>query len=254
MNETSSGEAQEDLYAIAMQPDYLVCTYAGYIVNGVRYHTKSRDEKRLTQNYGIQVEAEYDGKICNFYGVINDIWEVHYLYWNKVILFKCSWYNTNESEKRMYTEYHFTSINTSSEWFEDEPFVIANQVSSVFYLDDLKKNKDWKVVQKVNHRHIWDIPSRPENCEVDDENPTTINSEAYQEDSSNDITVNFDSTTSDTNLIRDDIEDIECDGALFNDLQSYHYDQVQDETNSDDTDEEALLDDSEEIISSDESD
>ncbi|XP_062114428.1 uncharacterized protein LOC133825514 [Humulus lupulus] len=198
MNETSSGEAQEDLYAIAMQLDYLV-------------------------------EVEYDGKICDFYGVIDEIWEVHYLYWNKVILFKCSWYNTNESENRMYTEYHFTSINTNSKWFEDEPFVIANQVSSVFYLDDLKKNKDWKVVQKVNHWHIWDIPSKPEDGEVDDEDPTIINSEAYQEESSNDIDANFDSTTN-------------------------HNDQVQNKINNDDTDEEALLNDSEETILSDESD
>ncbi|XP_062075514.1 uncharacterized protein LOC133779583 [Humulus lupulus] len=254
MNETSSGEAQEDLYAIAMQLDYLICTYTGCIVNGVRYHTKIRDEKHLTQNYGIKVEAEYDGKICDFYGVIDEIWGVHYIYWNKVILFKCFWYNTNESENRMYTEYHFTSINTSSKWFEDEPFVIANQVSSVFYLDDLKKNKDWKVVQKVNHRHTWDIPSKPEDGEVDDEDPTIINSEAYQEESSNDIDVNFDSMTSDTNLIRGDIADIECDGGLFNDLLIDHNDQVQNKINNDDTSEEALLNDSEEIILSDESD
>ena len=41
---------------------------------------------------------------------------------------------------------------------------------------------------------------------------------------------------------------------MVNDLQSYHNDQVQDETNSNDTDEKALLDDSEEIIYSGESD
>ncbi|XP_062103806.1 uncharacterized protein LOC133814920 [Humulus lupulus] len=60
MNETISGKAQEDLYAIAIQPSFLACTYAGCMVNGVRYHTKSRDERLLTQNYGVHVEAEYD--------------------------------------------------------------------------------------------------------------------------------------------------------------------------------------------------
>ena len=172
-------------------------------------------------------------------------------------MFKCSWYNTNGSD-RMYSEYNFTSININSEWFEDEPFVLANQVSLVFYLDDIKKskdNKDWKVVQKVNHRHIWDIPSKPMDGEVDDEDPTINSSEAYQEESSNDIGVNFDSTTNDTNLIRDDIEDIECDNhQLFNELQINHNDQVQSDINSDDTDEEALLDDSEDITLSDEID
>ncbi|XP_062113418.1 uncharacterized protein LOC133824536 [Humulus lupulus] len=254
MNETISGKAQEDLYAIAMQLSFLACTYAGCMVNGVRYHTKSRDERLLTQNYGVHVEAEYDGNICDFYGIINEIWEVHYLYLNKVILLKCSWYNTNGSD-RMYSEYNFTSTNINSEWFEDEPFVLANQVSLVFYLDDIKKskdNKDWKVVQKVNHHHIWDIPSKPMDGEVDDEDPTINSSEAYQEESSNDIGVNFDSTTNDTNLIWDDIEDIECDNhQLFNELQINHNDQVQSDINSDDTDEEALLDDSEDITLSD---
>ncbi|XP_062114775.1 uncharacterized protein LOC133826204 [Humulus lupulus] len=63
MNETISGKAQEDLYAIAMQPSFLSCTYVGCMVNGVRYHTKSRDERLLTQNYGVHVEAKYDGNM-----------------------------------------------------------------------------------------------------------------------------------------------------------------------------------------------
>ncbi|XP_062112702.1 uncharacterized protein LOC133823866 [Humulus lupulus] len=171
MNETIFGKSQEDLYAIAMQPSFLACTYAGCMVNGVRYHTKSRDERLLTQNYGVHVEAKYDGNIY-------------------------------------------------------EPFVLANQVSLVFYLDDIKKskdNKDWKVVQKVNHRHIWDIPSKSMDGEVGDEDPT--------------------------------INNIECDNhQLFNELQINHNDQVQSDINSDDTDEEALLDDSEDITLSDEID
>ncbi|XP_060972524.1 uncharacterized protein LOC115712464 [Cannabis sativa] len=76
MNETTSGQAVEDLYAIAVQPDLLVCSYDGCMVNGVRYHTKSRDEKRSTQNHGVLVEAEYEGKMCNFYGAIDEIWEL----------------------------------------------------------------------------------------------------------------------------------------------------------------------------------
>ncbi|XP_062074910.1 uncharacterized protein LOC133778915 [Humulus lupulus] len=56
MNETISGKAQEDLYA--MQPSFLACTYAGCMFNGVRYDTKSRDERLLTQNYGVHVEAK----------------------------------------------------------------------------------------------------------------------------------------------------------------------------------------------------
>ncbi|XP_062093595.1 uncharacterized protein LOC133799612 [Humulus lupulus] len=246
MNEISYSKAQDDLYAIAIQPNFSICTYAGCMVNGVRYHTKTRDERRITQNCGIRVEAEYDGNLCDFYGVINEIWEVHYIYFNRVILFKCSWYNTNESDHRIYTEYNITSINVASQWFENEPFVLANQVNSVFYLDDIKRGENWKVVQKVNHRHIWEIPSKPQDSNSDDVGPVTTNREAYQEEFSSDIDITFDSTNVDDILIRQDIDEIEIDDIDYNECQN--------ELDNEDIDEEALLSDSEDVTDSDESD
>ncbi|KAK8994460.1 hypothetical protein V6N11_045548 [Hibiscus sabdariffa] len=44
------------------------------------------------------------------------------------------------------------------------------QAKQVFYLDDTKLGKDWRVVQKFHHRHLYDVPEMQvvENDEVSD--------------------------------------------------------------------------------------
>ncbi|KAM6596625.1 hypothetical protein CsatA_007149 [Cannabis sativa] len=144
-----------------------------------------------------------------------------------------------------------TSINISSYWFEDDPFLLANQVNPVFYLDDIKKGENWKVVQKVNHRQIWEIPSEPE---VDDGERVVQNREAYQEDSSNNINLTLDSSNNmDDVFIRKDIDEVETDELLIDSPKDQN-NQVQHELNIDDIDEEALLSGSDSEIDCDESD
>ncbi|KAM6545671.1 hypothetical protein CsatB_026407 [Cannabis sativa] len=144
-----------------------------------------------------------------------------------------------------------TSINISSYWFEDDPFLLANQVNLVFYLDDIKKGENWKVVQKVNHRHIWEILSEPE---VDDGERVVQNREAYQEDSSNNINLTLDSSNNmDGVLIRKDIDEVETDELLIDSPKDQN-NQVQHELNIDDIDEEALLSGSDSETDCDESD
>ena len=65
--------------------------YSGYIVNGFRLHTMSREAGRLTQNSGIVNIAE-DG--VNYYGRLSDIIELSYREY-KVVLFKCDWYDVH---------------------------------------------------------------------------------------------------------------------------------------------------------------
>ena len=152
--------------------------------------------------------------------------------------------------KTFYKNY-ITSINISSYWFEDDPFLLANQVNPVFYLDDIKKGENWKVVQKVNHRHIWEIPSEPE---VDDGERVVQNREAYQEDSSNNINLTLDSSNNmDDVLIRKDIDEVETDELLIDSPKDQN-NQVQHELNIDDIDEEALLSGSDSETDCDESD
>ena len=48
MHQASSPEITDELYALACGPEFIVTPYTGCMVNGVRYHTKSRDERRPT--------------------------------------------------------------------------------------------------------------------------------------------------------------------------------------------------------------
>jgi len=59
--------------------------YSGYIINGFRFHTMSREVTRLTKNSGVVSIAD-DG--VNYYGRLSDIVELSYKYF-KVVLFKC---------------------------------------------------------------------------------------------------------------------------------------------------------------------
>ncbi|KAL6323438.1 hypothetical protein AAG906_039008 [Vitis piasezkii] len=72
-------------------------------------------------------------------------------------------------------------------------YVINNstQTHQVFYLDDYKNGQNWKVVQKVQHRHLWDILEVDSNIEVDANFDETNKDDAYQENESCDIEWSF---------------------------------------------------------------
>ncbi|XP_060672399.1 uncharacterized protein LOC125422155 [Ziziphus jujuba] len=73
---------------------------------------------------------------------------------------RCAWFDTNVKKKKMITEFQITSINVTSYWYKNDPFVLASQAKQVFYVDDYKMGQHWKVVRKVHHRHLWDFPDR----------------------------------------------------------------------------------------------
>ena len=54
----------------------------------------------------------------------------------------------------------------------------------MFYLDDYKNGQNWKVIQKVQHRHMWDILEVDNTIEVDGNFDETIEDDAYQENES----------------------------------------------------------------------
>ncbi|XP_022862578.1 uncharacterized protein LOC111382774 [Olea europaea var. sylvestris] len=158
----------KELYALACGPDYRIKSYSACDVNGVRYRTKSRDAGRVTQNCGIWVE----GESCNYYELIEEILELNYIFYHKVELFKCMWYDTNVSRKNIHTDIGITSINVSAHWYENEPYVLARQACQVFYEDDYKLGQNWKVVQKFHHRRVLDVPDNLD--ERDDVHPTQV--------------------------------------------------------------------------------
>lgn len=132
MLENGLVDATDKLYCLACKPDVRVHTYTGCIVDGVRFHIKDLDDHRTTQNSGVYVPGVFTGGSHDYYGVLLSIVKLTYLNMNQVFLFKCKWFNTDETSRdpnrRMIRhDYNLKSINTSSTWYEDEPFILANE-------------------------------------------------------------------------------------------------------------------------------
>ncbi|XP_041001632.1 uncharacterized protein LOC121247331 [Juglans microcarpa x Juglans regia] len=118
-------EVTDDIYALACGPDPWVASYAGCIMNGVRFHTKERERHRRTQNSGVVVHGEHHGSPVDFYGVLHDIIELRYMGWHKVYLFSCAWYDVGDPRRGIHVRDHFTIVNTARHMYKDEPFALA---------------------------------------------------------------------------------------------------------------------------------
>nr|XP_048328587.1 uncharacterized protein LOC107404290 [Ziziphus jujuba var. spinosa] len=198
----------DELYSLACGPDYGIRSYSGCVVNGFRYRTKVRDDRRVTQNCGIWVVGDHDGEFCDFYGVIEDILVLDYRSKHSVVLFRCAWFDTNVKKKKMITKFQITSINVTSYWYKNDPFVLASQAKQVFYVDDYKMGQHWKVVRKVHHRHLWDFPDRLDEGDDHGDSFEVYELDAYQENDSMDIQNLFESIDIER-LNREDIDPIE---------------------------------------------
>ncbi|KAM6560222.1 hypothetical protein CsatA_029461 [Cannabis sativa] len=164
LHKSGSLDNGKELLALASGSDHLGTSYEGCIVNGVRFMATKRDEKRSTQNSGVFV-AGTEG--FNYYGTLTEVLKLTFTGVYSVTLFKCKWYNTNPRRKKTIVENLITSINVSGVWYKDDPYILASQAKQVFYLDDLLRGKNWKIVENVNHRQIWDIVDDDPNVEID---------------------------------------------------------------------------------------
>lgn len=185
--------ATDELYALACKPELKVHYYPFCIVNGVRFRRRDRDERRKTQNSGVSVLADYEDAMIDYYGYLTNVVVLDYMFDFQVELFECEWYDTNPRQNRLRKDHHFISVNTSKKWFVEDPYILAIQAKQVFYVDDLKLGKDWKVVQKVQQRQVWTVQEKE-----DDDGDLDVLNEPYQQDEY------------DTNLCEVDVNDIVC--------------------------------------------
>ncbi|KAL5714360.1 hypothetical protein ACHQM5_016333 [Ranunculus cassubicifolius] len=166
----------DELYALACRPDHRVNRYSGCIVNGIRFHTKDREIKLRTQNSGVVVMGEHQTQEIDFYGVLKDILQLKYVDNKHVFLFKCDWYDVGNKKTGIREDQHFTSVNVSKQWYENDKFALATQASQVFYMSDTKMRGTWQVVEKINARNVYSVSEKEE--EID----TMINDDVYQEE------------------------------------------------------------------------
>lgn len=110
MERHSLDRVSKQFRALSWGHDRRVKQYKGCVINGYRFHIRDHDMYRKTQNSGVVVVGEHDKKEVNFYGELYDIIELEYFERNRVVLFKCDWWNLGE--KRGSLEY--AQMNTTS--------------------------------------------------------------------------------------------------------------------------------------------
>jgi hypothetical protein len=202
---SNAGNVSKQLYDLACGPNHLVRSYRGCIVNGVRFHTKECEQTRTIQNSGIVVRGEHGTSNIEFYGVLRNILELRYPGPNHVYLFECDWWNTR-SRTGMQMDQYFTTVNTSRTWYESDLFILASQDSQVFYLNNMKLGRSWKLVQKMTHRNIYDILTILERD--NEEHDQGVNGKVHQErECVGGNAINVENNDEDSNLLfRDDAE------------------------------------------------
>ena len=134
-------------------------------VNGYRFHTMSYStKKKSTENSGVCVESDDNSPDeIEFYGKLEDIIELEYqeLPIKRVTLFKCQWYDQTTTGyghgTRIHPRYKLVDVDIGRSYRKYDPFVLASHAFQVYYLPypSLKQNmKDWRAVCKVRWKRF----------------------------------------------------------------------------------------------------
>jgi hypothetical protein len=110
--------------------------------------------------------GEHNGNIIDFYGVLTEVIELQYnsnlQVRRTVVIFRCDWYHQEGKGKGLQDDGYFKSINLQSLWYKTYPFILSSQSKRIFYIQDTSLGKDWRVVQKFEHRNIYDVAEKEE--------------------------------------------------------------------------------------------
>ncbi len=103
---------------------------------GYTFYTRAQDKKSTNQNSGVRIDAiGHDGPTSTYYGVIDNIWELEYAPL-KVVLFWCQWVRLTGGGITI-DDSGMTTVDLNKVGYSDEPFVLANDVTQVFYVKDM---------------------------------------------------------------------------------------------------------------------
>jgi len=160
-------DTKSKLWQLVKGPSFNAKTYRKYRASGFISSPKSHDDKVVTQDSGVCMEAittcasskkdknHVDAPIM-YYGVIQQILEVDYIDFQEVV-FYCDWVKVEDRNNgcKMCPDSNLVMVNfnklKSVDKYTDEPVILACEASQVFYSNDLK-NPDWWVVIRSPRR------------------------------------------------------------------------------------------------------
>ena len=212
---TNNEQLYEVIKVLAMGPWDLASRFSGYIIDGVRYHTKIRELRLKTQNNGIMLKATTssyssakdinprEGDVA-YYGKLIDIVEYYYSHYHRYVLFKCEWIDNN-SGLIAQDEFGFTLVNFKhllykNEHASNEPFILASQAQQIFYVQD-PVEEDWNIVIKMKPRDLYDMC---ESLTIDNDDVHPFEVEGYGEQELDEMT---NTCNEDINWVREDVSD-----------------------------------------------
>ncbi|WMV36782.1 hypothetical protein MTR67_030167 [Solanum verrucosum] len=168
LHKANNSQLMEDLLSLSRRPTKYSTHSNGYIVNGYRFHVEDHDQMLRTQNCGVVVvgESDKDSENVDYYGILTDVIELQFISNKRVILFRCNWFDVYDKVKGVKRdEYDFVSVNPSRFLKTNEPFVLVNQASQVFYAND-NSNKGWHVVRKTQPRDSYEMGKQMDDDDV----------------------------------------------------------------------------------------
>lgn len=192
-------EVSRELEVLALGPNRTAKRFTGYVVNGYRFHSNSRDSRCTTQNSGVFLTAQTTsfassrdqnpliGNV-NYYGSIEDIIELDYWGVFTVVLFKCGWYQ-EEKDPHGHTRVNFNKLCHKS-----DPYVLASQVQQVFYVEDPIEKMVHYVIKKLPREWCDNANLNTREEDVNDPHTNEI-----------DIVRGFDTQVAENSWCRDDI-------------------------------------------------
>ena len=89
--------------------------------------------------------------------MLTDVVKLHYLSGNRVILFKCDWWDViNIGKGIKKDEYGFTSLNFERTICTNEPFVLTSQTKQVFYVQN-SNEANWHTAVEIQTQGVYDM-------------------------------------------------------------------------------------------------
>jgi len=150
------------IHNVLCQLSYGFCTqvtsYGCYDVNGYRFRSEKYERGRpglTTINTGVCVTSyDENNNALEYYGVIEDIIKIE---WEgslklELVLFYCRWFDPTPNGLRRTEDLGLVEIKHALRLKSFDPFVMASQVTQVYYLSYPCKDKDlspWWVLYQV---------------------------------------------------------------------------------------------------------
>jgi hypothetical protein len=113
----------------------MIHKYTSYDINSYTFYTRAQDNKKTNQNSSVWIDAyNCDSNRETYYGFIEEIWELEYRENLKVPFFHCQWIRLQNGVTT--DKYGMTNINFKFFGYREQPFVLAKDVTQVFYVKD----------------------------------------------------------------------------------------------------------------------